>query len=179
MAIGKSFSNGALLIGGMVGTLPTATDDALDMNDVLLPKLKCPTVGPDILPRDHLAEKWGLGPTALALRQQGPWTYGGLVNHIWSFAGDDDCGDVNATFLQPFPSYTTPEASTYAVNTESTYNWESEKWSVPLNVTVSKVVNIGGQTISLGGGVRYWVDSPESGPEDFGFRLNVVFMFPP
>jgi len=36
------------------------------------------------------AEKWGAGPTALALRQTGPWTVGLLTNHIESFAGDSD-----------------------------------------------------------------------------------------
>jgi hypothetical protein len=38
---------------------------------------------------------------------------------------------VNATFLQPFLSYGTPTAWTYGINTESTYDWESEQWSVP------------------------------------------------
>jgi hypothetical protein len=33
------------------------------------------------------------------LRQSGPWTVGGLANHIWSVAGDEDRADVNATFL--------------------------------------------------------------------------------
>jgi hypothetical protein len=57
-----------------------------------------PTGSDDLLTTD----KWGAGPTGVALRQQGPWTYGVLTNHIWSFAGDDDRPDVNATFLQPF-----------------------------------------------------------------------------
>jgi hypothetical protein len=35
-------------------------------------------------------EKWGLGPTGVALKQEGPVTYGMLANHIWSVAGDDD-----------------------------------------------------------------------------------------
>jgi hypothetical protein len=35
-------------------------------------------------------EKWGAGPTAVALKQLGPWTFGMLSNHIWSFAGDDN-----------------------------------------------------------------------------------------
>ena len=38
-------------------------------------------------------EKWGLGPTVVLLKQQGPWTYGALVNHIWSVAGDDSRSD--------------------------------------------------------------------------------------
>jgi hypothetical protein len=43
-------------------------------------------------------DKWGVGPTAVALRQQGPWTTGLLGNHIWSFAGDSDRRDVSTTF---------------------------------------------------------------------------------
>ncbi len=66
--------------------LPTATDDLLGAN------------------------KWGAGPTAVALTQSGPWTIGMLANHIWSFAGDDNRPDVANTFLQPFLSYTTPMA---------------------------------------------------------------------
>jgi len=124
------------------------------------------------------ADKWGLGPTAVALRQEGPWTYGGLANHIWSVAGEDSRPDINATFLQPFMSYTTPEAVSYTMNLESTYDWENEQWSVPLNVLVTKVVKFGEQTTSIGGGLRYWVDSPESAPEGWGLRLVFTLLYP-
>jgi hypothetical protein len=30
--------------------------------------------------------QWGAGPTALALKQENGWTYGALVNHLWSYA---------------------------------------------------------------------------------------------
>jgi hypothetical protein len=33
------------------------------------------------------SQKWGAGPTAVILKQDGGWTYGALVNHIWSYAG--------------------------------------------------------------------------------------------
>jgi len=60
---------------------------------------------------DHLsARKWGLGPTAVVLKQNGPWTVGGLANLIWGQGGEGDRPDVSATFLQPFVSYTTPTA---------------------------------------------------------------------
>ena len=124
------------------------------------------------------AEKWGLGPTAVALRQKGPWTYGALANHIWSVAGDNDRADVSATFLQPFLSYTTPTAWTYTVNSESTYDWEHEQWTVPLNLFVSKVVKIGSQLISVGAGVRYYAESPDSGPEGWGGRFMITLLFP-
>jgi len=39
-------------------------------------------------------------------------------------AGGNSRADINATFVQPFVSYTTPDAVTYTLNTESTYDWE-------------------------------------------------------
>jgi hypothetical protein len=124
------------------------------------------------------ADKWGAGPTAVLLKQQGPWTYGALVNHIWSFAGDSDRPDVDQTYMQPFVSYTTPTAWSFTLNSESSYNWESEEWSVPINALVSKLTKIGNQRVSFQGGLRYWVDSPASGPEGVGARVTVTFLFP-
>lgn len=138
------------------------------------PVLLLPTATDDLLGTD----KWGLGPTAVALKQNGPWTYGGLINHIWSVAGDSDRQDVNATYLQPFVSYTTKGAVTFAINTESTYDWKSEQWGVPLYFGVTKVMNIGNQTISVGGGVRYWAESMDGGPEGVGGRLTLTMLFP-
>jgi len=123
-------------------------------------------------------DKWGVGPTAVALRQQGPWTTGLLGNHIWSFAGDSDRRDVSTTFLQPFLSYTTPTAWTYTLQSESTYDWEGSDWQVPIRGVVSKVNRIGGQLVSLGGGVNYWLESPDSGPEGWGFRLTLTLLYP-
>jgi hypothetical protein len=138
---------------GPVFLFPTATDDLLG------------------------ADKWGLGPTAVVLKQQGPWTYGALANHVWSVAGSGK-QDVNATFLQPFLSYTTPGAVTYSINTEATYDWKSTQWAVPLNANASKVLKLGNQLVSLGGGVRYWAESTDGGPEGFGLRLNLTLLFP-
>ena len=87
------------------------------------PAVQLPTATDEFLG----SEKWGAGPTAVALQQIGPWTYGGLTNHIWSFAGDDDRSDVNRTFLQPFFNYTTKQATTIFLTSESTYDWETEE----------------------------------------------------
>lgn len=123
------------------------------------------------------AGKLGIGPTLVALKQTGPWTYGALLNHIWSVAGSGSRDDVSATFLQPFLSYTTKKATSFTVNTESTYDWEHEQWTTPINVMVSQVLKIGGQPISLQVGARYIPEAPASLP-DWGFRFALVFMFP-
>ncbi|AAZ26771.1 hypothetical protein [Colwellia psychrerythraea] len=138
------------------------------------PVLLLPTGSDDLL----TADKFGLGPTAVVLKQQGPWTYGALGNHIWSVGGSDNKADVNATFFQPFLSYTTPTATTFALNTESTYDWESKQLALPINMTITKVISLGDQLISVGGGVRYWAKSTDNGPEGVGFRLIFTMLFP-
>jgi hypothetical protein len=138
---------------GPVFQLPTATDDLLG------------------------GEKWGAGPTGVALKQEGPWTYGILFNHIWSFAGEDDRADVSRTFLQPFVSYTTKTFTSFGLNTESTYDWEGEEWNVPINAFVQQLLKIGKQPIALQVGGRYYADSPSGGPE-WGLRFQIQFLFP-
>lgn len=147
-------SRGWIWGAGPVELIPSASDDMLG------------------------GEKWGLGPTAVALKQVGPWTAGGLANHIWSVAGDDDRSDVNATFLQPFLSYVTKTHTTLALNTESTYDWEAEEWSVPVNATVGQMLKIGPQICQITAGARYWIDAPDNGPEGWGYRIQVTFLFP-
>ena len=44
----------------------------------------------------------GVGPTVLVLRQATGWTFGFLVNKIWSFASDENRTDVDQMFSQPF-----------------------------------------------------------------------------
>jgi hypothetical protein len=138
------------------------------------PALLIPTGSDDLLTTDQ----WALGPTAVALKQEGPWTYGGLANHLWKVGGEDDRPDLNATLLQPFVTYTTPKAVSMTLQTESTYDWESEQWTVPLVGVVSKVFSFGDQLVSLGAGVKYYAESTTGGPEGLGGRLIVTFLFP-
>jgi hypothetical protein len=123
------------------------------------------------------SEKWGAGPTAVMLKQDSGWTYGLLANHIWSFAGNDSRANVSSTFLQPFLSYTTKAATTFGVNTESTYDWKNSQWTVPINLTVSQLVRFGKQPVSFQFGVRSYVDRPAGGP-DWGLTFQVTFLFP-
>ena len=145
---------GWILALGPVGLYPTASDEMLG------------------------GEKWGVGPTALALQQTGPWTYGVLANHIESVAGDDQRTDISATFVQPFLSYITKTKTTLGVNTESTYDWKAEQWSVPVNASVSQLLKVGPQIFQISLGARYWAEHGDNGPEDWGGRAAVTFLFP-
>ena len=85
--------------------------------------------------------------------------------------------DVSATFLQSFVNYTTKRATTFILNTESTYDWEGEEWTVPLNVGVQQLFKVGGQRIQIGIWGRWYPESPGGGP-DWGLRLPITLLFP-
>ncbi|CAD5265832.1 conserved hypothetical protein [Bosea sp. 62] len=151
----KQPTAGGIIWGaGPVFLLPTATDDLLG------------------------GGKFGMGLTAVVLKQEGPWTVGALANHIWSVAGKGGRSDISATYLQPFISYRTSDAWTFTLNTESTYDWTAEQWSVPINFQVSKLVKFGEQPVSLSAGVRYWAAAPKNGPRGWGPRVGLTFLFP-
>ncbi len=137
------------------------------------PVIMAPTASNDSLG----AEKWAAGPTGVALVQKGAWTYGVLANHLESFAGEDDRSDVSATFVQPFVNYGAGGGITYAVNLEGTYNWETDQESVPLNMMVTKVMQLGNQTVSFGGGAKAYLAGPDNGP-DWGIRFIFTMLFP-
>jgi hypothetical protein len=137
------------------------------------PIIYIPTASNDLLGVD----KWGLGPTAVFLKQEHGFTYGALMNQIWSTGGSGRA-DISNTYLQPFFSYTTKAHTTFAVNSESTYNWETDKWSVPFNFLVKQMVKVGEQRLQLEAGARYWATSPDIGPHGWGFRFTVTFLFP-
>lgn len=138
------------------------------------PALLIPTATDDLLGTG----KWGVGPTAVALKQTaGGWTYGALVNQIWSFAGDDDRSDVSATYFQPFIAKGLGKGRTINVGLESTYNWKTSQWTVPLNIAYSKVTRIGTQLVSFQGGVRCYLEAPQGGP-DWGLRFSVTLLYP-
>lgn len=150
----KAPGPGGIIWGlGPVFLLPTSTEDFLG------------------------AQKFGMGPTGVALRQSKGWTYGILANHLWSIGGTRATPTVNATFLQPFLSYTTKTHTTFGIQTESTYDWTGSKWTIPLIAPVSQILKIGGLPISLQLGPKLYVEGPTSAP-DWGIRFAFILLFP-
>ncbi|MEM9059303.1 MAG: transporter [Pseudomonadota bacterium] len=138
------------------------------------PAVLIPTATDDLLGAGKLA----VGPTAVALRQSGPWTVGALANHVWSVAGEDSRADVNLTYMEPFVTYDTPDGWTFGANVESTYDWELNAWSAPINALIYKLVTFGEQPVQFFAGVRYWAESPDEAAEGVGFRAGVTLLFP-
>jgi hypothetical protein len=120
---------------------------------------------------------WGMGPTAVVLRLQGKFSYGAMVNHVWGVGGDNGRPDINNTFMQPFFNYIPGGGWTYALNTETSYNWTAEQWTVPVNLSVKKMFSMGTQMAQWELGGRYYLEKGPNGP-DFGIRATLTLLFP-
>lgn len=110
--------------------------------------------------------KWSVGPTAVALKQSGPWTVGALWNQVWSVGGQKQRKEVSQMFLQPFVAYNTKSLWTFTVQSETTANWEAtdEKWTVPVNLIFSKLSSFGPFPASYSFGLGVFAAHPETGP---------------
>lgn len=122
-------------------------------------------------------DTWDLGPTTVILKQENGFTYGALANQLWSL-NDDDSGNSSSTmFLQPFLTFTNKKFITFGIISESTYNWKSEQWTIPVNLFVQKMLTAGKQPLTVQLGYRKYLEAPKGGP-DWGIRFQVTLLFP-
>jgi len=128
-------------------------------------------------------EKFGLGPTFVALAQPKFGTIGVLVNNIWSVAGHSDRPDVNMFYLQPFLNYNLKHAWYLSLQTSGiTANWANHggpRWTVPIGGGPGRVWTIGHQAINVQtfffGNV---VHPPNASPWEFRMAFTLLFPKP-
>lgn len=124
------------------------------------------------------AKKFGVGPTAVILKQAKGWTVGALVNQIWSVAGDKDRPAVNQMFLQPFVGYNWKSGAGVVINSEMTQNWQRNTFTAFINPVVNGITKLGKQIVQLQIGPRIQVAAAEGSKADFGVRASLVLVFP-
>ena len=146
--------NGFVWGVGAAFLIPTATDDLLG------------------------TKKFGAGPTVIVLQQKNGWTYGALLNQIWSVAGDADRSDVNQMYIQPFITHNWKSGSGLTVNSETTFNWEANTTNAYINIMAGGLTKFGKQLVQLQVGPRIQVAAPEGGKSPFGVRAALIFVFP-
>jgi|LKGT01.1.fsa_nt_gi hypothetical protein len=150
-AVGKTFSNGVVLLGGVVGTFPTATDDALGL------------------------DQWLLGPEA-AVALVRPWgVLGVLVTHQWDVAGEDDFS-TSITGGQYFYTFNLGDGWQLNGSPTFSYNHKADSdnaWTFPLAVGVSKTTVIRGRPWKFS--LQYWhyIESPDVFGPDYQIRFTV------
>ncbi|ODA66055.1 hypothetical protein A7A08_03069 [Methyloligella halotolerans] len=125
-------------------------------------------------------DKWGAGPTAAVVWTPGKWVVGGLVNNIWSFAGDSNEPDVNQFLFQYFVNYNLKDGWYLTSAPIITADWNApsdDQWTLPLGGGVGRVFDIGSQPVNMSLSAYDNVIAPE-GAADWQLRFQVQFLFP-
>ena len=124
--------------------------------------------------------KWSAGAGGVVFFAVKPFTYGALLNNIWSFAGDSDRANVNLMTLQPFINYNMKDGWYLTSSPVMTANWEAtsgNRFTIPLGGGFGRVFKIGDQPISAYIQAFGYADKPEGGP-DWSLRTQWTFLFP-
>jgi len=156
VALGKSFSSGFLVIGGLVGTLPTATDEALG------------------------GDQWRLGPEA-AVAVVKPWgVVGVLVTHQWNVAGDDSY-DTSLTGGQYFYTFNLQQG--WQIKSGPTFAYDrkapdGQRLTLPLGVGTSKTTFLGSNAWKFAAEYWYYVAQPDAFGPDWQIRFSVSPVVP-
>ena len=130
------------------------------------------------------SKRWSAGPTGVLVYTKGPIVAGGLINNVWSFAGEDG-RDVNKMLIQPFLNYNLPKGWYLTSSPIITANWNNPSnkgWTVPVGGGFGRVFVLGKQPINASLSAYYNVVKPEVGGQtllgDWTIRAQVQFLFP-
>lgn len=130
--------------------------------------------------RDELGSgKWAAGPAVIVAKTGKPVTWGGLLQHVASFAGDADRADVSVTTVQPFLTYVLSGGWAATLTSETAYNWNApagNEWLVPLTVGASRVVSLGGEFVNFGFAYVNYLERPQ-GAAKSEIRLSATYVW--
>ncbi len=144
---------------------------------------------------------WGVGPTWIFptatsdLTGQGKWQVGpavgggyitskfmvaALVQQWWSFAGDADRKRTNQMNVLPLIYSFFGEGWSVGYSGSILADWTargSDVWTVPLGLSIGKVIKIGILPVQVQVGSQYFVEKPQGGPK-WNFQLQVTPVIP-
>ena len=120
------------------------------------------------------ANTWALGPTAIVLKQTGPWTYGMLVNQLWDTGGP---ADISSMFIQPFLAKGLGKGRTLSIQARAPITGKPRSGPSPSTFCTARFPSGETQMVSNQFGVGWYATSPSGGP-DWQLRYMMVLLFP-
>ena len=108
--------------------------------------------------------KWTVGPSALAIYLGDKWNVGGLVQHYWDYAGENDRDSVNLTNLQYMIYYSLDEVTSIGMAPNILVNWNQDsdnKLTLPVGLGINRTFQFGKVPVRIGVEVHYSVVQPD------------------
>ncbi len=149
LAIGRTEKNGFLWAFGTLVTLPTATNE------------------------DFAGKQFRAGPEMILglFMKQGVIAF--FPSHQWDVAGWSD-NHYSTTTAQVGGVMFLGDGMTVGSLPKMSYNWESDEWTVPLNLVFSQTIVTGSQPIKHTLNFDYYVEQPDAFGPKFMFRYTLT-----
>ncbi len=131
--------------------------------------------------KDELGQgKWQLGPAfTLVYDKVGNWQLGGVIQNPTSVAGDSDREGVNTFQFQPLVNYLKGDWYFGAGDSNWTYDWKANDWTIPLAFQAGRITRIGRHSLNFSLELAWTaVRSDNLVVPKWGIRLGVVLMLP-
>jgi hypothetical protein len=136
--------------------------------------------------------KLSFGPSVVALIQPGHWTFGFLVNNVFSVVGSSHRPSVNQMTLQYFITYNLKKGWNINSGPIITANWHNGasgdaadgddtppggRWTIPYGGGVGRVMRLGMQPVNISANFYGNAVHPP-GASSWGMRLQIALLFP-
>lgn len=153
IAYGVTEPDGLIYAFGMVGTLPTATSSSIAGGQLRL--------GPEFF----IGKAWDKGLIGI------------FPNHQWDVAGWNESA-FSTTQIQPFLKFLPGDGWSIGSLPIIDYNWETEEWTVPINLTIGKTLKVGKMPLKVELEANYYFESPNAFGPEWMIGLNITPVVP-
>lgn len=119
-------------------------------------------------------EKWAIGPGATAFYLGDKWVLGGIFQHWWDYAGDNDRKDVNLTDFQYVIRYKINPLTQIGCGPNIQYDWEDDQLSFPIGIGMDSTTMIGSMPFRYGFDMQYYIEQDDDFGPQWNFRLFFI-----
>jgi hypothetical protein len=139
---------GQMLAYGIVGSIPTATEDSLG------------------------SDRWTLGPEILIGKVTKNYLLGALATHQWDVAGSGDA-DISLTSFNLFYVFLPGGGWNVGTAPIMSYDHENDEATIPINLNAGKTVILNGRPWKIGAEINYFVDAPDAFAQEWFIGFNI------
>jgi hypothetical protein len=126
-------------------------------------------------------QKWQAGPAALVGYLAPKWIAGAFFQQWMSFAGKSSREATSQMNLQPIASYFLPNGWSIGYSGNILANWKAsgdEVWTVPVGLSVAKVLKIGKLPLRIGVGGQYMPIRPDLFGQKWNLQITLAPVIP-
>lgn len=121
------------------------------------------------------SDTWNLGPEMFVGKISKKSVVGVLTNQQWDVSGPRE---TSLTTIQPIFTFLPGGGWAIGSTGTSSYNWETEQWTIPLQMQVAKTMKVGELPVKVALEANYYLERADSLGQDWMVGLNITPVVP-